>query len=131
MGLRHTSANREPYSSRVFVFDVVDIQLLRCLDLCFRPMFEVDRVNRKDGAATLKMLIATSFRDEKSLTIGQAPSVIQHDVEPDLAIQFPHHACCQMSPRSRVTYQCENYFNTLLDSRQVKISCAPQEQNSE
>jgi len=30
------NSHAEPYSNRVFVFDVVDIQLLRCLDLLFQ-----------------------------------------------------------------------------------------------
>jgi len=88
----------------------------------------------------MKML--KSFRDEKSLAVCQAPSVIQHDVEPDLAIQFIHHACCQMSPRScSVLSQCEVQFNTptlrrqdsfvIFDKRKRATLSRPQEQNSE
>ena len=51
---------------------------------------------KADIPSTAHMELLLIFRDEKSLTLCQAPSATQRNEEPDLAIQFIHHDCCQM-----------------------------------
>jgi hypothetical protein len=112
-----TSSRRglEPYSNRVLYLMSRHIQLLRCFPLTRAgsvsdPCLKSTSVNRKDGPAT---------RDEKSLTLCQAPSHNTSAMK-NLSYLFSSftHRCCQMSPHVFVNVNRTEQCSTALTRRQ-------------